>query len=181
MSRPILSLIVAAVPLVAVACAPEHTSMAPPLVASTAAVTTAAPAREPPSTTKSATESSVAIAPDILKACGISTDEAFFPFDSTNVLPQSVRPLDDLARCFTTGPLKGHAMRIVGRADPRGDADYNFALGQRRADAVATYAESHGVGATQVATTSRGAMDATGSDEGTWARDRNVEILLGSH
>ena len=177
MSRWIVTSLVAVLPLVVLACASE--TAPPPRVAANATTTTPTTVALP-APTKSASESSVSIADDILKACGISTDEAFFPFDSTSVLPQSVRPLDDLARCFSAGPLQGRAMRVVGRADPRGDGDYNFALGQRRADAVATYVEGRGVRQTQVATTSRGAMDATGSDEKSWARDRNVEILLGS-
>jgi peptidoglycan-associated lipoprotein len=113
-----------------------------------------------------------------LKLCGISADEAFFPFDSAAVQQTSVKPLKEIAKCFTSGPLKGKAMSIVGHADPRGDGDYNFALGQKRADAVAGTLNALGVGQGQVSTTSRGAMDATGNDEPTWAKDRRVDIKL---
>jgi peptidoglycan-associated lipoprotein len=140
----------------------------------TAAATTATAA---PKTT-STSESSVAIDDEILKLCGISADEAFFPFDSSSVQQTSVEPLKEIAKCFTTGPLQGKAMSIVGHADPRGDGDYNFALGQKRADSVASYLKAVGVGQGQVSTTTRGAMDATGSDEPTWAKDRRVDIKL---
>jgi peptidoglycan-associated lipoprotein len=71
-------------------------------------------------------------------------------------------------------------MRLIGHADPRGPTDYNMTLGQRRADAVEGYIDRKGVQASRVATTSRGAMDATGQDEAGWARDRRVDVQLGS-
>ena len=150
---------------------PPKTVATAPTTESVAPAATAAP--QP-----AASESSVSIDDDILKLCGISADEAFFPFDSSAVTQKSTKPLKDVAKCFVSGPLKGKAMNIVGHADPRGDGDYNFALGQKRADAVASYLKAVGVGQGQVSTTSRGAMDATGSDEPTWAKDRRVDIKL---
>jgi outer membrane protein OmpA-like peptidoglycan-associated protein len=52
-------------------------------------------------------------------------------------------------------------------------------LGQARADSVARYVQSKGLSAAQTATTSRGAMDATGTDAAGWARDRRVDLVLG--
>ena len=152
----------------------------PPKTAAAAAPTTAAVAPTTNEAPKAAatSESSVAIDDQILKLCGISADEAFFPFDSSSVQQTAVKVLKEVAKCFTSGPLKGKSMSIVGHADPRGDGDYNFALGQKRADAVASYLRAVGVGQGQVSTTSRGALDATGSDEPTWAKDRRVDIKL---
>jgi outer membrane protein OmpA-like peptidoglycan-associated protein len=59
-------------------------------------------------------------------------------------------------------------------------SDYNMTLGQARADAVAGYVEKHGLSRARVQSTSRGAMDATGTDEVTWQKDRRVDVLLGS-
>ena len=59
-----------------------------------------------------------------------------------------------------------------------GETIYNFALGQRRAAAVASYIEGRGVGDRRLETTSRGELDASGYDEASWARDRRVDILL---
>jgi len=70
-------------------------------------------------------------------------------------------------------------MRLIGHTDPRGPSEYNMALGQRRADSVEGYVDQHGVKRTQVVTTSRGAMDATGHDEAGWTRDRRVDVALG--
>ena len=94
------------------------------------------------------------------------------------MVPASTKPLKDVARCFSSGPLKGKAMKIIGHADPRGDGDYNFSLGQRRADGVASYLQGVGMSQAQLSTTSRGAMDATGADEPTWAKDRRVDLVL---
>jgi len=52
-------------------------------------------------------------------------------------------------------------------------------LGQSRADAVKQYIVDHGMDKAKTDSSSRGAMDATGTDEASWARDRRVDILLG--
>jgi peptidoglycan-associated lipoprotein len=122
------------------------------------------------------TASGINIDDAILKACGISAKEAYFPFDSTKII-NSV-PLDKVAECFKTGPLKGRSMKLVGHADPRGDADYNVQLGLQRADAVAKYLFDKGLDKKQASTTSRGAMDAKGTDDSSWALDRRVDVKL---
>jgi peptidoglycan-associated lipoprotein len=71
-------------------------------------------------------------------------------------------------------------MRLVGHADNRGEEDYNMLLGQKRADNVKGAIISLGMSAAKTLTTSRGELDASGSDESTWAKDRRVDIVLGS-
>ena len=126
------------------------------------------------------TSSNIFIDDAIRKACGIQQADAFFGFDSANIRPEDAKPLDAVAICFMTGPLKGKLLKLVGHADPRGDGDYNFALGQSRADAIAKYIAGKGLDKAQLSSTSRGAMDATGTDEPTWAKDRRVDLLLGN-
>lgn len=124
--------------------------------------------------------SNVAIAADIRAACGISDSEAFFPYDSATVRPEDRAILKKLADCFSTGPLKNREMRLVGRADPRGDEEYNYLLGQRRADNVKSGIASSGLVEGRVATTSRGEEDANGNNEAGWAKDRRVDVMLGN-
>ena len=69
-------------------------------------------------------------------------------------------------------------MSLIGRADPRGTEEYNLGLGSRRAHSVHQYLARLGVGAPQLAVTTRGALDATGSDESTWKQDRRVDVQL---
>lgn len=127
---------------------------------------------------------SLGVADDILKTCNITlsnTGEApKFDFDSTELLPEDARVLDLIATCFTTGPLKGRKLQLVGRADPRGTEQYNFALGAQRAHKVGDYLEKKGVTPTLVKETSRGNLDATGHDEPSWRQDRRVDLVLGS-
>ena len=127
-----------------------------------------------------ATKGNINISDEIKKACGISDAEAFFAYDSANIRAEDKAVLTKLATCFTTGPLKGREMRLVGHADNRGEEDYNMLLGQRRADNVKSAVVSAGMTAAKALTTSRGELDATGSDEASWSKDRRVDIVLGS-
>ena len=127
-----------------------------------------------------ATKGNINISDEIKKACGITDAEAFFAYDSANIRPEDKAVLTKLATCFTTGPLKGREMRLVGHADNRGEEDYNMLLGQRRADNVKGAVVSAGMTAAKALTTSRGELDATGSDEASWSKDRRVDIVLGS-
>ena len=140
----------------------------------------AAPPTPPEKVGDVPSRSNINISEDIKKACGITDAEAFFQYDSANVRPQDKAVLTKLATCFSTGPLKGRQMRLVGHADPRGDEEYNMSLGNRRADNVKNAIVEAGLAAAQVATTSRGEMDATGTDEASWEKDRRVDVLLGT-
>jgi peptidoglycan-associated lipoprotein len=139
----------------------------------------ASPSHLPPQAPDSPTASAVRISDEIVKACGISEPDAYFAFDSANLRPEDAKVLLQVVTCFSTGPLKGRSLKIVGHADPRGGSDYNIALGQSRADSVATYLVKKGMDKSKTESSSRGAMDATGSDEPSWARDRRVDMMLG--
>ena len=52
-------------------------------------------------------------------------------------------------------------------------------LGQSLADAVATCLSGRGMSKSQALSSSRGAMDASGSEAG-WQQDRRVDVLLGN-
>jgi peptidoglycan-associated lipoprotein len=136
--------------------------------------TAAAPQR---ADTKSPTSGSVQIEERILKACG-DLPTARFAFDSASIEGDAAATLQALAKCFDTGPLKGKGMRLVGHADTRGEPGYNRALGQQRATSVASYLESRGIAQSRVSTMSKGELEATGTDEEGWARDRKVEVFL---
>jgi peptidoglycan-associated lipoprotein len=123
-------------------------------------------------------KSQINISDEIRKKCGISETDAHFAYDSANVRPEDKRVLAQLAKCFKDGPLAGRHMRLVGHADPRGEDEYNMLLGQRRADNVKMAVAGEGLGQEQMETTSRGEMDASGTDEPTWSRDRRVDIVL---
>jgi peptidoglycan-associated lipoprotein len=62
-------------------------------------------AKETPA--QAATSGNVQIAQEILSACGIAAADAFFAFDSSRLEKKDIKPLNDVAACFTTGPMKG--------------------------------------------------------------------------
>lgn len=124
------------------------------------------------------TATNVVISAEVLRACNIPDSSAYFRFDSSQLTSFDHAPMDELAVCFTHGPMAGRKLSLIGHADPRGTPEYNMSLGQSRADAVSGYLTSHGVQQSKVTATSRGALDATGHDETGWAHDRRVEIML---
>jgi peptidoglycan-associated lipoprotein len=127
---------------------------------------------------KSPTAGVVHISSDIRKACGITDADAHFAFDSAS-LGEAERPvLNQLAKCFVSGQLAGREMRLVGHADPRGPDEYNMVLGGSRADTVKAFLTMKGVPIGRIATTSRGEMEARGTEEASWAEDRRVDVLL---
>lgn len=163
-----------------VACGSDPT---PPPAAPTgdttqAQVEPAAQPEENPKPDDNPNQSNINISDAIRKACGITDAEAFFAYNSARVRPEDTAVFDKLAKCFMEGPLKGKAMRLVGHADPRGEPEYNMVLGGRRADNVKSAVVGAGMDQAKVDTTSRGEMDASGTDESSWAQDRRVDIVL---
>ena len=152
---------------------PAHTASAVAAPRAENAITPTNAARTPESGV-------VQISDEIRKACGISDADAFFAFDSARLEKHDIPVLNKVATCFTSGPLRGHSVKLVGRADATGPAAYNMELGLRRADSVAGYLTHQGMQRAKTEATSRGASDAQGTDDRTRAQDRRVDLLLGS-
>jgi peptidoglycan-associated lipoprotein len=93
-------------------------------------------------------------------------------------LPADETVLRQIGECFSTGPLHGRELMLVGRADPRGTVEYNDALGERRASNVASFLTNTGISRDRIEVTSRGKLDAVGRDEAGWAIDRRVDVIL---
>ena len=84
--------------------------------------------------------------------------------------------------------LKAHAkylaahndakVQVEGNCDERGTAEYNLALGERRAKSVSAFLENEGVHANQLKTVSYGKekpVDPAHSEEA-WAKNRRVDL-----
>ena len=69
-------------------------------------------------------------------------------------------------------------MLLTGHCDPRGEYEFNMALGAERAENVKVMLTSLGVSGAHVTTSSRGKLDATGTDERSWAKDRRVDVEI---
>ena len=161
----------------AAACGSEAPKPKPPAPPPPVAV---APAPPPPVATQDveSNPAKIQISEDIRKACGIGNADAHFAFDEAMVRTQDTMVLEKLVECFSTGALQGRQMRLVGHTDNRGDEEYNYVLGERRANAIRTYLTGAGLSATQATSTSRGELEATGTDNIGWAEDRRVDIVL---
>ena len=173
--------LVFALPLLAL-CACGGNKEFPAPKASTASVE-----RAPRTTTTSADQgkpnpqSALNISDEIRKLCGIvdnSEKAPKFDFNSSDLSPEEKDLLSQVAKCLTEGPLKGKNVQLVGRADPRGEQEYNMELGERRADQVKRYLGGLGVENNRMNLTSRGELDASGKDEEGWRKDRRVDINL---
>ncbi len=172
------STLFAVVALLASGCAAQKAAVAPAPASPTLQASTAP--TQATSSNQSPTASNVSISDEIRSRCGIPDADAYFPFDSARVTSNDQTPLDQVVKCFTRGPLAGHSLKLVGRANPRGPSDYNLTLGQSRADAVSSYLAARGLAKDKAQSTSRGAMDASGTDDSGWQRDRRVDVLLGN-
>jgi len=124
---------------------------------------------------------------EIVRLCGLHFDVApseegapRFDTDESELSTQDASILQQVATCLTNGPLAGKNVHLIGRADSRGATEYNMVLGEHRANAVGHYLEAQGVSSARVDETSRGELDATGSDDTSMRNDRRVDIMLGS-
>lgn len=100
----------------------------------------------------------------------------YFDFDS-DVVKEEYRPLIDL-HAKRLNANKKAALNLEGHTDERGGREYNLALGQRRAEAVAKSLTLLGVDAGQVEAVSFGKERPAvqGSGEEVWAKNRRVEL-----
>jgi peptidoglycan-associated lipoprotein len=134
------------------------------------------------SSTDIAASPNVSVSGDLASACKPHFDEPpsapTFDYNASVLLPADRDVLTEVAECLISGPLAGRSITLVGRADPRGTDEYNMALGARRAETVGAYLERLGVETARVADTTRGALDASGTDEASWRVDRRVDLQL---
>jgi peptidoglycan-associated lipoprotein len=102
----------------------------------------------------------------------------FFGLDSSDIDPRAKAALDDNAAVLKQHPT--WSVTIEGHCDERGTAEYNLALGDRRAAAAVAYLRSLGIADTRLKTVSYGKefpFDA-GHDEAAWANNRRAHFVI---
>ena len=134
---------------------------------------------DPPPIAATDDPSNIHVDDAIAELCDIPTPN--FSFDSAKLTKQAKSSLQVLAECFISGRAKGKRLALVGHTDPRGEDDYNLALGDRRAGSVAKQLLKNGLSDDRIDVTSRGEMEASGTDEAGWSNDRRVDIRLASN
>ncbi len=154
-----------------------HPAQAPTNLAPVATTTTTSGT---PRAEASVTTPGLRVSEEIARACALPKQEfaPSFDYDSTAIGDQDRALLAVIAKCLSEGPLKGRGLALTGRADPRGEPEYNMSLGESRADSVSRYLHDLGVQSDRMRATSRGEIDATGTDDTSWAHDRRVDIDL---
>lgn len=101
----------------------------------------------------------------------------YFDFDKADLRPDSQAALDRSIAVLKNGSQR---IRLEGNGDERGTREYNMALGERRANAVANYMVVNGVSRDRLETVSYGEEKpaAPGHDESAWSQNRRVELQL---
>ncbi|MEH6550249.1 MAG: peptidoglycan-associated lipoprotein Pal [Pseudomonadales bacterium] len=99
----------------------------------------------------------------------------YFDFDKSELRGDVRAKLNEQARLLNG---KSGIVRLEGHADERGTREYNIALGERRAMAVANYLASQGVARSQIETISYGEEkpQALGHDDSAWSQNRRVGL-----
>ena len=109
-------------------------------------------------------------------ANGLTQRTVYFDFDSY-VVKDEYRPLIDRFAKSLAGD-RAKRLQVEGHTDDRGGREYNLALGQKRAEAVAKSLALLGAASTQVEAVSFGKERpaASGSDDDARAKNRRAEL-----
>ena len=102
--------------------------------------------------------------------------EIHFDFDKYNIRPADAKILDGNAAWLKSN---NNLVLIEGHCDERGTAEYNLALGERRAKSAMNYLVAQGVQASRITIISYGKERplCTEKTEACWARNRRDAFL----
>jgi peptidoglycan-associated lipoprotein len=102
----------------------------------------------------------------------------FFEYDSSEITSEGKGILD--ANAVALKKYASWTITIEGHSDERGTAEYNLALGERRAVAARAYLVSLGIPGERLRTVSYGKefpFD-PGHDEGAWSKNRRAHFVI---
>ena len=107
----------------------------------------------------------------------LSKSTIYFDYDSSEIRADQVALVAAHGKRLAAD--RNLKARLEGHTDERGSAEYNVALGERRAQAVKRALMLQGATEGQLATVSYGEERpaAEGPDEAAWAQNRRVEIV----
>ncbi len=102
----------------------------------------------------------------------------YFDFDEYGLKARAKQDLQHNANLL--GKRKDTRVEIQGNTDDRGTAEYNLALGKRRAEAARRYLIDLGVKSSRVTTISFGEENPVvrGQNEAAWAKNRRDDFVL---
>jgi len=110
----------------------------------------------------------------------LSNRQVYFEYDSSAITEASQQIIEAHAAYLVNNP--GITVMLEGNTDERGTREYNLALGERRAKAVAKMMQALGVSSSNIQTVSYGEERpvALGQDETSYSQNRRVEIIYGN-
>jgi peptidoglycan-associated lipoprotein len=100
----------------------------------------------------------------------------YFDYDQSQLSEETRMALD--AQAAVLRNQSSGTIRLEGHGDERGTPEYNLALGERRAKAIANYLILQGIDRSRIETVSYGEERpaALGQDEDSYQRNRRVEL-----
>jgi peptidoglycan-associated lipoprotein len=131
-----------------------------------------------PSSVPSSAAATVALAPHLDPSSPISKERSvYFDYDDFSIKSEYAGLVERQGRYLAAHPTL--AVKIEGNADERGSAEYNLALGQKRAEAVLKALKIYGAKDTQLEAVSWGKErpKAVGHDESAWAQNRRADLV----
>ena len=101
----------------------------------------------------------------------------YYAYDQAEITPEGKNLIEAHAEYLRAHP--GLKAVVEGNADERGSAEYNVALGQRRADGVSKVMGLLGIGQDRIETVSFGKEKpkAGGHNETSWSENRRSDIV----
>ncbi len=183
---------VAAIALLGAACAKKKVAAAPPPPPPPAAATPTATSRPAPPPRSTATTQSAAATTPAPRYPNATTraridellakiEDAYFDYDKAALRPDAVKALqaDSTELRDILKDYPDYKLTIEGHCDERGSAEYNVALGDRRAGAAKDYLVQVGIPAAQLSVISFGKEKPVcdDHDEGCWQRNRRIHIV----
>lgn len=112
------------------------------------------------------------------KRLGQIEPSVFFDYDKFNVKPEFNGVVTAFGDLMNVDP--NAKLRIEGNADERGTVEYNLALGQRRAEAVASSLKAVGAKADHIEAISNGEEKPRiqGHTEAAYAQNRRADLII---
>src|SRR5438552_6456238 len=108
-------------------------------------------------------------------------EDAYFDYDKASLRPDAMKALqaDSTELRDILKDYPDYKLTIEGHADERGSAEYNVALGDRRAGAAKDYLVQVGIPSTQLDVISYGKEKPVcqDHDEACWQRNRRIHIV----
>ncbi len=142
--------------------------------------TTTPPVKEEPAVVVKTAEQLAAEAAEAARVAGEKMRQErtiYFDFDKSNIKDEFRMLIEAHAKFLAKNPAIN--VKLEGHADERGTPEYNIALGEARAKAIADIFKTFGVADSQMEVISYGEERPVdpGHNEAAWAKNRRVEIV----